>query len=195
MSVQLHGHGRAGDQAPRQDRAAAPMRRHPRAGADPALPGRRAALVVLAAALAGCATPRPAPPPGVQAWSGRLALAVEGRSDQSFSAGFELRGAPEAGELTLFNPLGGTLGVLAWEPGRAILRANGGTREFASLDEVAIEVTGAAIPITALFDWLEGRPTAVAGWTVDVTQLPQGRLRARRTDPAPAADLRIALND
>lgn len=163
---------------------------------DPGLQARRAALALLLAGLAGCAVPpRRPPPPGVQSWSGRLALAVEGRRDQAFSAGFELTGAPRAGELKLFNPFGGTLGVLAWTPEGATLRADGRTRQFASLDEVATEVTGAAIPIAALFDWLEGRPTAVPGWTVDLDALPEGRLRARRLSPAPVADLRIAFGD
>ncbi|MFL6694711.1 MAG: lipoprotein insertase outer membrane protein LolB, partial [Ramlibacter sp.] len=98
--------------------------------------------------LAACATPpKPAVPAGVQAWSGRMALTVEGQASQSFSAGFELKGAPEAGELTLFNPLGGTVAVLAWSPGSATLRANGKSREFPSLEALAQEATGAPLPV------------------------------------------------
>ena len=149
-------------------------------------------LALALALLAGCATP-PKPPaePGVQAWSGRLALTVEGA--QPFSAGFELKGAPQAGELTLFTPLGGTAGVLAWAPGSASLRTDKGVRQFASLDELATEVTGAPLPIAALFDWLDGRATAIPGWQVDVSQVAQGRLRAQRTAPPPLADLRVAF--
>ena len=142
---------------------------------------------------AGCATPPRTAPPGVQAWTGRLALTVEGRTSQSFSAGFELKGSPESGELTLTNPLGGTAGVLAWAPGSATLRTNGQVRQFASVEAVAQEVTGAPLPVTALFDWLAGKPTPVAGWEVDVSQVAQGRLRAQRTAPPPPADLRIAF--
>lgn len=143
--------------------------------------------------LAGCAAPRTAPPAGAQAWSGRLALTVEGQSSQSFSAGFELRGAPEAGELSLYNPLGGTVAVLAWGPGTATLRANGDTRQFPSLEALAQEATGTPLPVAALFDWLAGKPTAIAGWQADVSQAAEGRLRARRTDPPPPADLRVLL--
>lgn len=157
---------------------------------------RHAAWALLCAlVLAGCATPQRTPAaPGVQAWAGRLALTVEGQASQSFSAGFELKGAPETGELTLFNPLGGTLAALSWSPGTATLRqSNGSTRQFPSLEALAQEATGAPLPIAALFDWLAGRPTPVAGWQADVTQVAEGRLRAQRSGPPPAADLRVVF--
>jgi outer membrane lipoprotein LolB len=150
--------------------------------------------------LAGCAVPPRAPTaPGVQAWSGRLALTVDGQSNpspgsnpgQSFSAGFELRGAPEAGELSLYNPLGGTIAVLSWSPGVATMRANGSTRQFPSLEALAQEATGAPLPVTALFDWLSGKATPIAGWQADVSRVAEGRLHARRSDPPPPADLRV----
>lgn len=149
-------------------------------------------LLLCAVLLAGCAIPPRTPTPaGMQAWNGRLALTVEGQANQSFSAGFELKGAPEAGELTLTNPLGGTVAVLAWAPGNATLRSGGNVRQFPSVEALAQEATGAEIPLGALFDWLSGRPTPVAGWEADVTQVAEGRLRARRTAPPPAADLRV----
>jgi outer membrane lipoprotein LolB len=158
--------------------------------------GLRAALwaALCALLLAGCAVPpRTAAPPGVQVWTGRLALSVEGQASQSFSAGFELKGAPESGELGLFNPLGGTIAVLSWSPGNASLRANGTTKQFASLEALAQEATGAPLPVTALFDWLAGKATPVAGWEADVSQVAEGKLRARRSEPPPAADLRVAF--
>ena len=152
-----------------------------------------AALIALL--LAACATPpRPVVPAGSQAWTGRLALTVEGQAAQSFSAGFELTGAPTAGELRLTNPLGGIVAVLAWSPGSATLRSGGKTQQFDSLEALAQEATGAPIPIAALFDWLAGKATPVAGWQADVTQVGEGRLRARRVDPPPAADLRVAFD-
>lgn len=144
--------------------------------------------------LAGCAVPpRAAAPAGVQVWTGRLALTVEGQASQSFSAGFELKGAAESGDLTLFNPLGGTLAVLSWSPGTATLRANGNVRQFPSVEALAQEATGAPLPLTALFDWLDGKATPVDGWQADVAQVAEGRLRARRTDPPPPADLRVVF--
>lgn len=150
-------------------------------------------LALCALLLAGCAVPPRTAAPGVQSWNGRLALSVEGQASQSFSAGFELKGAPEAGELSLFNPLGGTVAVLAWSPGTATLRANGSTRQFPSLEALAQEATGAPLPVASLFDWLAGKPTPVPGWEADVTQVAEGRLRARRTDPPPPADLRVVF--
>jgi outer membrane lipoprotein LolB len=142
--------------------------------------------------LAGCAVPPKAPPPpGVQAWTGRLALAVDGQENRSFSAGFDLRGSPDTGELTLYTPLGGTLAVLFWAPGSATLRAEGGERQFPSVEALAQEVTGAPIPLAALFDWLQGKATPVHGWEPDVSQVAEGRLRARRATPPPPADLRV----
>ncbi len=142
--------------------------------------------------LAGCAIPPRTPTaPGVQVWTGRLALTVDGQANQSFSAGFELKGAPDTGELRLSNPLGGTVAVLLWSPGQATLRSNGSERAFPSLEALAQEATGAPLPVAALFDWLAGKPTPVAGWQADVTQVSEGRLRARRSDPPPAADLRV----
>jgi outer membrane lipoprotein LolB len=152
------------------------------------------AAALCALLLAACAVPPRTPAaPGVQVWTGRLALTVEGQQNQSFSAGFELKGAPATGELSLFNPLGGTIAVLAWSPGTATLRANGSTREFPSLEALAQEATGAPLPVASLFDWLAGKPTAVEGWEADVSQVAEGRLRARRSAPPPPADLRVVF--
>lgn len=158
--------------------------------------GIRWLLVCAVFLAAGCATP-PRTSPGTGAatgpWSGRLALQVEDNQRQSFSAGFELQGSARAGELALYTPLGGTLAVLAWTPGSARLRANGQTRDFESVDALVAYATGAAIPIAALFDWLRGIDTPVAGWRADLSLLAQGRLSAQRLHPAPPADLRVVL--
>ena len=159
------------------------MRRRVLLGAAPA------ALAVLA----GCATPSRPSAPAAAFWSGRLGLQVEGRPADSLSALFELQGSPRAGELTLTSAIGSGLAVLSWRPGQATLQAGGQTRQFASVDELAAQATGTAIPVAALFDWLAGVATAVPGWQPDLSQLPQGRLAARRVEPAPAADLRIVL--
>jgi outer membrane lipoprotein LolB len=162
--------------------------------------GRRAALALLAASalfVAGCAQPARAPDrdePTLGIWRGRLALQVENEPSQSFSAGFELRGRPDAGELMLYNPLGGTMAALNWGPGMATLRSGGDVRRFGSIDALVAAATGTAIPVSSLFDWLAGNNTAVAGWEADLSQLAQGRLHARRVAPTPVADLRVALD-
>lgn len=127
-------------------------------------------------------------------WSGRLALQVEGDARQSFSAGFELRGRPEAGELLLSTPLGGTAAAISWTPTGATLRANGQVQQFGSLDALVAQATGSPIPIAALFDWLAGIETPVPGWKADLSQLPQGRIQARRLEPPPPAELRVVLD-
>ena len=161
---------------------------------------RRAAFGLFAASalfLTGCAQPARAPAQGEQTlgvWRGRLALQVENEPSQSFSAGFELRGRPDAGELMLYNPLGGTIAALNWGPGTATLRSGGNAWNYQSIDALAVAATGTAIPVSSLFDWLAGNHALVPGWEADLSQLGQGRLHARRVAPTPVADLRIALD-
>jgi outer membrane lipoprotein LolB len=163
------------------------------------IPRRRqltAALAGLAPLwLVGCAQPSlRAPDPSRGYWRGRLALRVDAPSEPtSFFANFELSGAADTGELLLSSPIGTTLAQLRWSPQSALLRNNGQTRAFDSLDALAIEATGTAIPIAALFEWLQGRAAPADGWQADLTQLPAGRLLARRAQPAPAAELRLIL--
>ena len=123
-----------------------------------------------------------------------MALQVEDNQSQSFSAGFELKGSARAGALALFSPIGGTLAVLAWTPDSAMLRTDGKTRNFESVESLMTHATGAAIPVAALFDWLRGINTPAAGWQADLSLLGEGRLRARRLEPPPQADLRVVLD-
>lgn len=161
---------------------------------------RRPVLGLLACALllvAGCAQPARAPQAddvSMGVWRGRLAVQVEDNPSQSFSAGFELKGRPEAGELMLYNPFGGTVAALSWAPGSATLRSASEVRQFESIDALVAGATGTAIPVASLFDWLSGNNTAVTGWEADLSQLAQGRLHARRVAPPPVADLRVALD-
>lgn len=163
---------------------------------------RAAAVLAMAAALfiAGCATPAP---PAVSspssadsgAWSGRLAVKVDGQPPQSFSAAFELKGRAETGDLALRTPLGNTAAQLAWSPGRASLRSGSQIQEFDSLDALVTHATGTPLPVAALFDWLAGTPTVAQGWEADLSELRSaGRLQARRLAPPPAAELRLVLD-
>jgi len=128
----------------------------------------RLLLAGLALALLGACAQPPRPAGGAaDHWSGRLAVQVEDASAQSFSAGFELQGSPQAGELTLFNPLGNVMAQLQWRPG---------------------------LPIAALFGWLKGEAVQATGWQADLSALGQGRLTATRHTPAPQTILRVALS-
>ena len=118
---------------------------------------------------------------------------MESEPPQSFHASFELKGTAQTGELSLFSPLGNTLAVLNWSPQAATLNSGGTVREFSSLDTLVAQVTGTPIPIPALFAWLAGDQASATGWATDLSQLADGRLVARRTDPLPTAVLRVVL--
>lgn len=126
-------------------------------------------------------------------WRGRLALRFDDPGLPSYFAGFELSGNDRNGELNFYSPLGNTLASLRWSPRAALLLNGNDVRQFDSLDALALEATGATLPIAALFQWLNGQPGTVAGWQSDLSQLAQGRLQARRTQPEPAAELRLII--
>ena len=114
---------------------------------------------------------------------------------QSYSAGFELQGNADAGELRLNSPLGNVLAVMQWQPGKALLRQGEQSRSYASLDELSAAATGGTpLPVGALFGWLHGQPQAVDGWQADLSRLDDGRLTARRLMPLPTAELRVVLD-
>jgi outer membrane lipoprotein LolB len=113
--------------------------------------------------------------------------------EQSFAAGFELTGNAQAGELTLFTPLGTTAAALSWSAQTAILRSDGTVRQFESLDALIKQAVGTEVPVTALFAWLAGDSMTVAGWSADLSQYGSGRITARRTQSGPPAELRLVL--
>lgn len=146
--------------------------------------------------LGACSTARPpgsAAPRESGEWSGRLSLRVDSDPPQSFAALFELRGAPGQGELKLSTPIGSTLGLLQWSPTGASLQDGQRIQREASIDLLLARVTGAALPVDALFDWLAGRPTPVPGWRPQLAQVSDGRLQAVRESPQPTAELRLAF--
>jgi outer membrane lipoprotein LolB len=165
----------------------------------------------LAALRAGCATGRASD--GGAAWvGGRLSLQVQADSGgggdgaaRSFSAGFDLRGDGERGELRLTTPLGGTLAVARWAEGRATLDTGAGPVVYPDLDSLSRHAFGEPLPLRALPDWLAGRPWAGAdaqaradgfeqlGWTVRADRLAEGRIDVERA-AAPRITLRVRLD-
>lgn len=153
---------------------------------------RRTCLLLWAGSLVACATPRP---PTVSAfWSGRMALQLQSEPPQQWHAGFELQGSAEQGELLLLSPIGTTLAKLSWTPGAAHLEQGGRTVLSDNLSGLSERLGGTALPVSALFEWLAGRPADVPGWQADLSGHAQGRLTAQRSQPAPAATLRILLD-
>ncbi|MBC7611059.1 MAG: outer membrane lipoprotein LolB [Polaromonas sp.] len=127
-------------------------------------------------------------------WTGRISLQIQSEPPQAFFTGFELKGQAERGELTLTSPIGNVLGIMRWSPQEAELETGGNTRRFASVDALLEQTTGAAVPITGLFDWLAGKDTSINGWTADLSKRDTGRIDAIRMDPAPQTKLRIVLD-
>jgi outer membrane lipoprotein LolB len=166
---------------------------------------RFAALVSVFFALfliAGCETNKRAKDKNVTEytnWHGRLAMQVEADPDeplshgQSFSASFELFGTPEAGELTLFTPLGSTAAAIRWTPDSATLESQGQTRMYSGLSPLIQNLFGTEVPVSALFGWLTGQDLSADGWQVNLTQFGQGRIIANRLSPLPQAQLRLIL--
>ncbi|MGR4869426.1 lipoprotein insertase outer membrane protein LolB [Variovorax sp. LARHSF232] len=163
---------------------------------------RRLALAAGAAALlavlSGCASvgsgaSAAAPDLTASRWSGRMSLRVDSAPPQSFSAFFDLRGNSRAGELQLTSPIGSTLGLARWTPGEAVLQNGADIRRFDSVEALIEAATGAAIPLDALFGWLDGRDEPVPGWKADLSQVGAGRLQATRQAPPPGAELRIVF--
>jgi len=139
--------------------------------------------------LVGCAH-TPAPP---ATWSGRLALSVLGDSPQTFSAGFDLQGNVQQGRFTLNTPLGTTLAHVRWSEHGAQWQRGDEWLEYRNLTALTTELMGTELPMDALLDWLQGQPTSVQGWTVDLSRHQQGRITAQRTWPLPRAELRLML--
>jgi outer membrane lipoprotein LolB len=140
--------------------------------------------------------------PAVLSYSGRLSVRIASDPPQSLYAGFSLNGDAQTGDLTLNSPLGNSVAQLFWTPQSAVLKANNETKEYPSASALIENVTGTAIPLSALFDWLGGKNTAAEGWEIDLTGMKTEnsnndttqRLVAKRTSPLPSAELRIALD-
>ena len=154
--------------------------------------------------VSGCATR----PPADAGWTtGRLSVRVDAQADtpaRSLSAGFELRGDGQQGELRLSTPLGTLLAAARWSPGEALLTTPGSQTRFADLDALSREALGEALPLQALPDWLAGRPWPGAasrassagfdqlGWQINLAAFPEGQIDAVR-DAAPRVTLRARL--
>lgn len=172
---------------------------------------RRVCVLTALLLLGGCATQPPAAT-GMARWAGRLSLqvgATAGQPARAVSASFDLAGDGDAGELRLSGPLGATLAMARWSPGRYELDDGSQTRRYDSLQSLTEAGFGEPLPLAALFAWLGGRPWPGAahrvlaegpgrfeqlGWSIDAGGLDEGRLVARR-DGEPAITLRIRLDN
>ncbi len=154
-------------------------------------------FVGFAALLVACAAPPTLPPSEQPQWAGRLSIKVERDPVQQTSAGFTLVGNALAGQLNLFTPLGGKAAEVVWGRDFATISDGKMGRNFPDLATALYQVTGADIPVSNLFDWLQGKQDkaleASLGWEVDLTRLAEGRLIAIRLQPLPRTELRLVL--
>ena len=136
-------------------------------------------------------------------FAGRLALSQEadpripGSKADSWSAHFELAGSPAQGTLRLSTPVGSTIAQVDWQPGKAVLTTSEETQNYESLDALTQAYFEQTIPIAALFDWLQGKPTeqVVPGWEVNLTRAAGGVISAERQQPAPRVRLRAIVDE
>ncbi|PUE30867.1 hypothetical protein B9Z35_07395 [Limnohabitans sp. Jir61] len=156
--------------------------------------------LLMSTLLVGCATPSrtaksfSTEQANMPEWQGRISVQVLGDTPSSMSASFLLRGDAKNGELDLYSPLGTTLGALQWTPQLVQLSDGGKHQYFNSLAELTEKATGAALPVEAIFGWLQGQQVNIRGWQADLSSVSQGSLFARRTEPAPEVTLRIKLD-
>ena len=147
--------------------------------------------------LTGCTTtPKSAKTSSALAWpthEGRLLLRVNTDPPSVTQADIELQGSAEAGQLTLFGPLGTTQGLLRWSPGEAVWTRGQEERRFNSLDALLTQTLGTPLPVPTVFAWIEGRALALDGW--ELVSLPSSDqpLVARRYYPTPTLELRLRL--
>jgi outer membrane lipoprotein LolB len=129
-------------------------------------------------------------------YQGRLSLRIASNTPQSLYGAFTISGDAQTGELSLNSPLGNTVAKLTWTPQTAVLVANNTTTTYPSTEALITTVTGTALPLPALFDWLAGINTPIEGWETDLSNMQNPdnrRLIAKRISPLPTVELRIAL--
>lgn len=147
---------------------------------------------------AGCAHPTSATKRPVDAHtmsaSGKMSVRVASEPAQQLSAAFEFDGSMARGELRFFSPFATRLATLRWTADSAQWDAAGEQRNFASLEEASAQALGVALPLAAMLSWLARQDQAAQGWETDFTNIGSGRIRAQRTQPLPAVDLRIILD-
>ena len=159
--------------------------------------GWRLVLSVAIFLIAGCAINTPASTSfhsRESHWQGRLTLKVESEPVQAFSADFDLQGDAQVGSLSFFTPLGNTAAQLDWNAHGARLQTSGEPQQFESIDALTRHTTGTVLPVASLFDWLKGLNATAPGWQVDLRDLANGRLSARRLAPEIPAELKIILD-
>lgn len=128
-------------------------------------------------------------------WQGRLSLRVLQPQPEQFSANFELHGSAETGELSIISPLGTTLAMARWTPHNAQLLQGQKVQDYASMEALTQQLTGAALPLQALLAWLDTDGPPLPGWQLTSESPSTGRrVFAKREAPLPALQLTLLLD-
>lgn len=144
------------------------------------------------------------------AWRGRLGLVVEsaltGETLQSLHAPFALSGNAQAGQWSVFSPVGGTqLARLQWSEAGAVLETPDASPVHApDVDALLTQMLGqtSVPPLHALLRWIEQAAThtgsvvehTTEGWTVHIGAGGAGRIRAEgRTAQGDVVRLRLIV--
>jgi len=126
---------------------------------------RRLSLIVLAAALAGCATTSaPLSTATVGAYretidlSGKLSVNyIKDDKQESLTGNFTWDQTPKRIEVSLASPLGQTIATIAVTPEGATLTQSGKPpRTAADIDGLTQQTLGWTLPVSGLRDWLQG---------------------------------------
>ena len=128
-----------------------------------------------------------------RSWQGRISVMVHSEPPRVNTASFSLQGDPQAGELQFYSPMGTTLALLQWQGSSVHLHRGQAPEIYASMDDLTEQLTGSALPISALFDWLDGKPHPVSGWQAQLPAANANTLMAYRSQPQPTVTLRIQL--
>ena len=127
--------------------------------------------IVTMSVLVGCATPGMLVGDGTAfERTGRFAVNVTepGRAPEAVQGGFAWHDTGRVLRLDLANPLGSTLARVRVDDAGAVLeRADGSTEQAPDADALLEQVIGAALPVSNLRHWLQGRTGA---GTVDALQ-------------------------
>lgn len=134
----------------------------------------------------------------METYTGRLGLTVSTDTPQNFSADFSLQGTEKAGTLLLTGPFGSLVALVQWDAQGAQLQQQGQVQRFADLSNLLNALTGVAVPMAGVFQWLQGKGTAglaSAGWLLEDAPAQNHRLKAERRNPTPSVRLVLILDD
>jgi outer membrane lipoprotein LolB len=151
--------------------------------------------------------PLPARAPSVEL-QGQMSIKLQAFGQQpakGLSLGFFFNGHAQEGQLDLMTLLGSQMARVEWRADEAWLINEKGRRRFDSIESLAWEALGEALPLSALIQWMQGHPAPFMpydagpdnatfgqlGWHIDTHELAVKKLTAQR--PASASQRGVTI--